>query len=47
LAQIATEIPQMAITVSSAAVLFIAAASGFDYVMSWTIKAIQSRQGKE
>ena len=29
------------------AVLFIAATSGFDYVMSWTIKAIQSRKTKE
>ncbi|RLA47089.1 MAG: CDP-alcohol phosphatidyltransferase family protein [Gammaproteobacteria bacterium] len=47
LAQVITAIPHMAITVGSAAVLFIATASGFDYVMSWTIKAIQSRQKKE
>ena len=47
LAQLVTAIPQIAITVGSAAVLFIAAASGFDYVMSWTVKAIQSRQRKE
>jgi cardiolipin synthase len=46
IAQVVPQIPQMAVTVGSAAVLFIAAASGFDYVMSWTIKAIQSRQGK-
>jgi cardiolipin synthase len=30
----------------STAVLFIAAASGFDYVRSWTIKAVQKRSGK-
>jgi cardiolipin synthase len=47
LAQVVPEIPQMAVTAGSVAVLFIAAASGFDYVMSWTIKAIQSRQTKE
>jgi len=47
LAQVVPQIPQMAVTVGSAAVLFIAAASGFDYVMSWTIKAIQSRQTKD
>jgi len=47
LAQVVTEIPQMAITVGSAAVMFIATTSGFDYVMSWTIKAIQSRRAKE
>jgi hypothetical protein len=28
-------------------VLFIAAASGFDYVMTWTVKAMQSRTTKE
>jgi hypothetical protein len=28
-----------------AAVLFTAASSGFDYVASWTIKAIQTRRG--
>jgi cardiolipin synthase len=46
-AQLNTAIPQMAITAGMALVLFIAAASGFDYVMSWTIKAIQARRDKE
>ncbi len=43
-AQVVPQIPDMAITVGSALVLFIAASSGFDYVMSWTIKAIQTRR---
>lgn len=47
LAQVVPQVPALAITAGSAAVLFIAAASGFDYVMSWTIKAMQSRQGRE
>ena len=47
LAQVLPDIPQVAITIGAAAVLFIAAASGFDYVMSWTIKAVQSRKGQE
>jgi len=37
-------IPDAAILLGSAAVLFIAAASGFDYVMSWTIKAVEARK---
>jgi cardiolipin synthase len=45
LAQIAPQVPAIAITAGAAAVLFIAAASGFDYMMSWTVKAIQSRKG--
>lgn len=40
--QVVPEIPQVATLIGSVAVLFIAAASGFDYVMSWTIKAMQS-----
>jgi cardiolipin synthase len=47
LAAVVPAISPMVVTVGSAAVLFIAAASGFDYIMSWTIKAIQSRQTKE
>lgn len=43
IAQVVPGIPQAAIIAGVAAVLFIAAASGFDYVMTWTIKAIQSR----
>lgn len=45
--QVITAIPPAAILLGSIAVLFIAAASGFDYVMSWTIKALQSRQNHE
>lgn len=44
LAQVVPGIPVLAILAGTAAVLFIAAASGFDYVMSWTIKAIQARK---
>ena len=40
-------IPPVALLIGSSAVLFIAAASGFDYVMSWTIKAVQSRKNRE
>jgi cardiolipin synthase len=47
LSQVIPGIPPEAIIVATAAVLFIAAASGFDYIMSWTIKAIQSRQRDE
>ena len=46
-AQVVPQIPGMAITVGSALVLFIAASSGFDYVMSWTIKAIRTRREQE
>ena len=45
--QMIPDIPAIAILLGSAAVLFIAAASGFDYVMSWTIKALQSRKSHE
>ena len=47
LSQVIAGIPPVAIFAGTAAVLFIAAASGFDYVMSWTIKAIQSRKTSE
>ena len=43
-AQVTAWIPAIAITAASAAVLFIAGASGFDYVMKWSIKAIQHRR---
>lgn len=46
LSQVVQEIPQAATLLGTIAVLFIAAASGFDYVMSWTIKAIQARREK-
>ena len=44
LSQLVPEIPPMASVIGEVAVLFFAAASGFDYVMSWTIKAIESRK---
>jgi cardiolipin synthase len=47
LSQVFQDIPPQATIIGSVAVLFIAAASGFDYVMSWTIKAIQSGQHRE
>tara|TARA_R110002049_G_scaffold1716_16_gene13033 strand:- start:2565 stop:3119 length:555 start_codon:yes stop_codon:yes gene_type:complete len=47
LSQVLDTIPPQLTLVGTAAVLFLAAASGFDYVMSWTIKAIQSRKTKE
>lgn len=43
LAQVVPEIPAESITAGTVAVLFIAGASGFDYVMKWSMKAIQSR----
>jgi cardiolipin synthase len=43
-AQVAVWIPPVAITAASAAVLFIAGASGFDYVMKWSIKAFRQRR---
>ena len=42
--QVVATIPPFTITIGTAAVLFIAAASGFDYVISWTIKAIEARR---
>lgn len=47
IAQVTPIIPGDAITAGMLAVLFIAASSGFDYVMSWTVKAIKSRQEKQ
>jgi hypothetical protein len=43
-AQVTAWIPAIAITAASAAVLFIAGASGFDYVMKWSIKAFKHRR---
>lgn len=45
--QIIPGIPPVVTLLGTAAVLFIAAASGFDYVMSWTIKALQSGKNDE
>ena len=47
LSQVVDSIPPQITLFGAAAVLFLAAASGFDYVMSWTIKAIESRKTKE
>lgn len=44
--QVVATIPPFAMTIGTVAVLFIAAASGFDYVMSWTIKAIRARRNE-
>ena len=47
LTQVVDGIPAEATLLGMIAVLFIAAASGFDYVMSWTTKALQWRKTKE
>ena len=47
LTQVVSVIPPVATLVGTVAVLFIAAASGFDYVMSWTVKALQARKKEE
>lgn len=47
LTQIVEGIPAEVTLAGMVVVLFTAAASGFDYVMSWTIKALQSRRVKE
>ena len=43
-AQLTAVIPAIAVTAASAAVLFVAGASGFDYVMKWSIKALEQRR---
>ena len=43
-AKVTALIPAIAVTAASAAVLFIAGASGFDYVMKWSIKAFKHRR---
>jgi cardiolipin synthase len=45
-AQVVPQIPPELLLAGSIAVLFIAAASGFDYVMSWTLKALEARKGQ-
>jgi cardiolipin synthase (CMP-forming) len=47
LTQVVTHIPPTATLAGSVAVLFIAGASGFDYVMTWTVKAMQSHTKEE
>jgi cardiolipin synthase len=44
MAQVAPMIPAASVTAGIVAVLFIAGASGFDYVMKWSIKAVQQRR---
>jgi cardiolipin synthase len=46
LSQVVDSIPPEVIIFGSAAVLFLAAASGFDYIMSWAMKALESRKTK-
>lgn len=47
LAQVVPAIPPESITAGAVGVLFIAGASGFDYVMKWSIKAFESRHAKK
>ena len=46
LSEVIPGVPPAIMLASSAAVLFIAAASGFDYVMAWSIKAVAARKTK-
>jgi hypothetical protein len=46
-AQVVPQIPEISIVIGTALVLFIAASSGFDYVMSWTIRAVRTRREQE
>lgn len=46
LAQVTTQIPLLAIVMGTVAVLFITTASGVDYVLYWTMKAIASRKAQ-
>ena len=47
LTQVVPHIPPTATLAGAMAVLFIAGASGFDYVMTWTVKAMRSRTREE
>lgn len=47
LSQVVSSIPPLLLVFGPAAVLFLAAASGFDYVMTWTIKALESRKPRQ
>jgi cardiolipin synthase len=47
LTQVLPGMPAILTLVGTVAVLFITGASGFDYVMSWAIKAVQSHKAKE
>ncbi len=45
-AQVVPGIPSLVITAATVVVLVIAIASGLDYVVSWSIKAMQNRPGE-
>jgi cardiolipin synthase len=45
--QVVSGIPPVALLLGTAAVLFIAAASGCDYVISWAVKAVEARKTRE
>ena len=47
LTQVVSVIPPVATLLGTMAVLFIAAASGVNYVMSWSTKALQTRKTQE
>lgn len=47
LTQVVASIPPIVTLVGTVLVLFIAAASGVDYVMSWSIKAVESRRTRK
>jgi hypothetical protein len=47
LMQVVPHIPPTATLAGAMAVLFIAGASGFDYVLTWTVKAMHSRTREE
>jgi cardiolipin synthase len=46
-AQVVPQIPDISILIGTVLVLFIAASSGFDYVMSWTVKAVRTHREQE
>jgi cardiolipin synthase len=47
LSQVIPSIPVLVIDIGTVAVLFITTASGVDYVIAWTVKAIQSRKAHD
>lgn len=46
-AQVMPQIPEIVVTIGMALVVFIAASSGFDYVASWSIKALKERREQD
>jgi cardiolipin synthase len=47
LAQVVAWVPPLTVTLGSAAVLFFAGASGCDYVIKWSARAIAQRGSKD